>query len=510
MSKRKEKLLKKQAEREAKIEEKIKNGTVKRVAYEERKKKPALPNRLSSFLTPEEEMRDRQETVEKAVMVYYRMLSDLLPKLSRIEDPRKPGKVKHKMKVLLVYGIVMSMYQIGSRRKANQTISRPVFFDNLKAMFPEFETIPHADTLARLLEKLEVSQIMECMIELLKDLIRSKKFKNFMQKKRFLIAVDGTQKFFRDYQWAPECLERHVGGESRILQYYCYVLEAVLVLDNGIVLPVMSEFIENDGNSKEESKQDCERKGFYRMAEKLKKIFRSTKLYIVADGLYACGPVITICRKYGWEYMIVLKEDSIPNVWKEALALMKINPENRLKCYWGDREQIYAWANWIEYEYMVEKVKKKEILNVVICYETWKEEHSRSSGVVEEKHTRYAWLSSREINHKNVFFRCTKIGRYRWKIENNILVEKHQGYEYEHCFSYSWNAMKGFHYLMKIGHFLNVLALNSELLAEKVRELGIRGFIRYLTLACEGSMLDKNRIKEARDRKFMWKLKLVA
>lgn len=372
MSKTKEKLLKKQADKQARIEEKIKNGIIRRVAYEDRKKKPAIPNHLSPFETPEEELEDRQETVEKAVMVYYRMLSNLLPKLSRIKDPRKPGMIKHKMKVLLVYGILMSMYQIGSRRKANQTISRPVFFDNLKAMFPEFDTLPHADTVARLLEKLDASQI------------------------------------------------------------------------------------------------------------------------------------------YGWDYMIVLKQDSMPSVWKEALALMKINQENRLKCYWGDREQIYAWANWIEYEYLAGEVKKKETLNVVVCYETWKEKHSRSSGVAEEKQTRYAWLSSREINHKNVFFRCTKKGRYRWKLENNILVEKHQGYEYEHCFSYSWKAMKGFHYLMKIGHFLNVLALNSELLADKVRELGIRGFINYLTLACTCSKLDKNRIKEARERKFMWKLELVA
>jgi hypothetical protein len=508
MSHREKKIQARRA-REVEIEEKIKKGIITRVTYEGKKKKPVLPNRLSPLETPEAEIQDRQETAEKAVMVYYRMLSNLLPKLSCIKDPRKPGKIKHKMRVLLVYGILMTMYQISSRRKANQLMSRPVFFDNLKAMFPELESIPHADTLARLLGKLEVSQIQECMIGLLKDLIRSKKFKNFMHKKRFLIAIDGTQKFFRYYQWSPECLQKHV-GEEHVPQYYCYVLEAVLILDNGITLPVMSEFIENTQDKKEESKQDCERKGFYRMAEKLKKIFRKTKLTIIADGLYACGPVITICRKYGWDYMIVLKEDSIPTVWREALALMKINPEDRLKCYWGDREQVYAWANGIEYEYIAEKTKKKETINVVICYETWKEYHSRSSGVVEEKQTRYAWLSSREINHKNVFFRCTKLGRYRWKIENNILIEKHQGYEYEHCFSYSWNAMKGFHYLMKIGHFLNVLALNSELLADKVKELGIRGFIKYLTLVCEGSVLDKNRIKKAREKKFMWKLEFVA
>jgi hypothetical protein len=54
----------------------------------------------------------------------------------------------------------MSMYQIGSMREANRELSKPIFFENIKAMFPEFETIPHADTLERLLEKLDVYQIM--------------------------------------------------------------------------------------------------------------------------------------------------------------------------------------------------------------------------------------------------------------------------------------------------------------------------------------------------------------
>lgn len=99
----------------------------------------------------------------------------------------------------------------------------------------------------------------------------------------------------------------------------------------------MTEFIENRRDRAElvtqslvEAKQDCERKGFYRMASKLKKIFGSTKLIIVADGLYACGPVISICNKYDWDYMIVLKQDSIPSVWDEALALMALNIENSL------------------------------------------------------------------------------------------------------------------------------------------------------------------------------------
>lgn len=479
-----------------------------KVIYKERQKKPALPNRKSRAGTVEEELAERQDTAQRAATVYRQMLPSLLVKLSKIEDPRDPKKVKHKMTVLMAYGILLFVYQITSRREANKNLSQPIFFENLNSIFPELESLPHADTLARLLEKINVTEIQECMIKLIKDLIRRKKFKNYLIRKHYLIAIDGTQKLYRDYQWDEKCLKRHVGGEAHIPQFYVYVLEAVLVLDNGITLPLMSIFLKNQDYIEGVTKQDCEQKAFHRMAEKLKKIFPRTRIAVVVDGLYACGPIIRTCRTNNWDYMIVLKEDCLKDVWREATGLIRIDPENSLEVMWGDRKQVYTWANDIEYEYG-KNGRNKEILNVVICQETWWENHSRSTKKIEEKNTRYAWLSSRRLNEKNVFERCTKMGRYRWKIENNILTEKHQGYEYEHCYSYTWNAMEGFHYLMKIGRLLNVMALNSELLADKVKELGIRGFISHLKLACSGSPLDKAKIQEAREAKWLWKLNLV-
>jgi hypothetical protein len=451
-----------------------------------------------------DEMAELQDTVEKAAIVYRQMLPSLLVKLSRIKDPRKPRSVKHKMTVLMAYGILLFVYQIGSRREANRSMNQ-VFFENLQGMFPKLETLPHGDTLARLLEKIDVSEIQECMISLLKDLIRRKKFRNYLIRKHYLIAIDGTQKFYRDYKWDEKCLNRHVGGDARIPQYYVYVLEAVLVLDNGITLPLMSIFLKNEDYIEGVTKQDCERKAFERMAQKLKKTFPGMRIALVVDGLYACGSIIRICRKNDWDFMIVLKEDCLKDVWHEATGLMRIDPENSPEVMWGNRKKVYTWANDIEYEYG-ENGRNKEILNVVICHETWQENHSRSTGVVEEKKTRYAWIFSKRLNDKNVFTRCTKMGRYRWKIENNILAEKHQGYEYEHCYSYTWNAMEGFHYLMKIGRVLNVLALNSELLIDKVMELGIRGFLAYLKLACSGSPLDKERLVKAIKERHQWRL----
>jgi hypothetical protein len=504
MSRSKEKQEKQQKKQEVKMLERIHSAKVTSVAHEERKKRPALPNRLNMRESTEEEQNEQQDMVEKATMVYRQMLPSLLKKLSKIKDPRRPGSITHKLTVLMVYGILMFVEQSGSRREMNRTMTR-IHGENLQAMFPELETMPHADTLARLLERIDVSEIQKCMIELEKELIRKKKFKNYLIRKNYRVAIDGTQKLFRDYQWNDNCMVRHVGGEERIPQYYVYVLESVLVLDNGITLPFFSEFLKNGEYIEGVNKQDCERKAFERLAGRIKAAFPKLKITLLVDGLYACGPVIRKCREYGWGYMIVLKEDSLKDVWHEALGLMRLSPENSLNVKWGEREQLYAWANDIEYEHG-ENRSKKENVHVVICYETWQENHSQSTKEVEEKKTRYAWISSAPLNHRNVFLRCTKMGRYRWQIENNILTEKHQGYGYEHCYSYTWNAMEGYHYLMKIGRFLNVMALNSELLVEHVKELGIRGFIVCLKTACRGNLLNREKLTKATNKEVRWRL----
>ena len=74
-------------------------------------------------------------------------------------------------------------------------------------------------------------------------------------------------------------------------------------------------------------------------------------------------------------------------------------------------------------------------------------------------------------------------------------MEKRCGYEYEHCFSYSWNAMKGYHYLMRIGHLLNALVLHAVQLARIVGTLGARGFIRFIRQTLSGPWLDAEQVR---------------
>ena len=66
--------------------------------------------------------------------------------------------------MLLLYGILVFVQQMGSRREVNLSMDR-IKFENLQNMFPELETMPHADTLARFLEVTVVEDIQKCKLK---------------------------------------------------------------------------------------------------------------------------------------------------------------------------------------------------------------------------------------------------------------------------------------------------------------------------------------------------------
>ena len=56
------------------------------------------------------------------------------------------------------------MLQMTSRREANRELSRPAFLATLQQLFPELESLPHADTLNRLLSELEVAHLEQAQV----------------------------------------------------------------------------------------------------------------------------------------------------------------------------------------------------------------------------------------------------------------------------------------------------------------------------------------------------------
>jgi len=457
--------------------------------------KVAIPNRKCEYRSVEEEQKARQDVTTEQVKVFRSRLPVLLKRLSRIEDPRNPNKIKHKHTLLMIYGILTFVFQMASRREANREMTRPMFMENLKLLFPELEDLPHNDTLMRLLTRINVGEIESALIELVRKLIRNKKFVRYLVDDRYPIAIDGTQKCFRDVIWSEECLAREVGkGDDTQTQYYVYVLEANLAFAGGMTIPLMSEFLSYTEGDTDTKKQDCEQKAFKRLAKRLKDEFGHLPIRVLLDGLYPNGPIMELCRKNRWDFMIVLQDKSLPSVWEEYEGLKKLESKNYFDTAWGNRRQRFEWVNDIEY-YYGHNERKKQIVHVVVCEESW-EEIAKDSAEVVNKKSRHAWISSKALYRWNVHERCNLGARHRWGIESSILVEKHHGYQYEHVFSYNWKAMKGYHYLMRLGHLINVLAIYSERLVKIVHDLGVRGFIRFIRSTLSGPWLDPLRVKE--------------
>ena len=464
---------KKQAKRaEAQFDD-IMSGRLK-VGMPEKHKKSAQANRKGGGVA-------NAESEDEMIADYMRVLRMLLPgalaKLSKLEDPRCEKKCDHTLPTLLIYGLLMFIINIPSRRAANREIGGDAAHDMIRQVIPELTTMPHADTLARLLKRIGADGIESCYESAIIEFIKSKTFLE-LNPGHCLIAIDGTKKLSRKYRFDEKALVYNRGNEEK--ERYCvYILESVLILNNGMVLPLFTEFLENADGELDDSakKQDCELKAFIRLADKIKKHIGKGRVTLVVDGLYASGPVVTRCNSYGWEHMITLKCGSLKSVWEEYDGLRKLDKGNALQNTTEfDRKQKFEWSNEIEYIYGGNNKKIK--LNVVTCREEWSEAHPRSGGKPELKVSEYAWLSSSIITARNVTMLCNEVARKRWRIENHFHVEKNQGYNYSHCFSYNWNAMKAYHSLMKYGHFINTMILGSAITYKYVVALGARWFIK--------------------------------
>jgi hypothetical protein len=138
-----------------------------------------LPNGCSAFATIAEEREARADAVSKQARLLRQELPALLAQLERIPDPRDPRKRRHKLTVLLLYGLLMFVFQFSSRRETNREMTCPQFLANLHLLFPEIEALPHADTLYRLLRDIDLAHLEQAHVDLVRRLIRGKRFRRF-------------------------------------------------------------------------------------------------------------------------------------------------------------------------------------------------------------------------------------------------------------------------------------------------------------------------------------------
>jgi hypothetical protein len=80
-------------------------------------------NAKRSYQTLEEEQNIRQEILAQQIQVWRRTLPTLIKKLSKIPDPRRPKSIKHKMIVLMIFGLFAFIFRLSSRREINRELT---------------------------------------------------------------------------------------------------------------------------------------------------------------------------------------------------------------------------------------------------------------------------------------------------------------------------------------------------------------------------------------------------
>ena len=395
----------------------------------------------------DEENQLRDDILSSQIKVWLKLLPNIFARFEKVPDPRNPKKIKHQIAVLLMHALLVFVFRFGSRRAINKELAKPQFHENMKALFPEFESIPHADTVGNLLERIDFTDIEAIHVDMIKKLILKKKFKKFLILGRLPISIDGVHKLSRDGELhGIEWLERKVKSpDGKITQQYVAILEANITLQNGLTIPLLSEFLYYDGNENNSSKQDCELTGFKRISEKLKSYFKRQNILLCLDKLYANEGVLTEINEKKWKYIIVFPSDKL-TIINAQLKGDKINETyipGQLK--YNGREQKWSWVNSLKW-------RDFSNLNVVSCFEKWYVVN-KETGESEAKYSGHKWLTNIEVSIKNVHELCNLGARKRWGIEDSNNTEKNRGYNYKHAFSYTWNAMICFHLMMRLLYF---------------------------------------------------------
>lgn len=177
-------------------------------------------------------------------------------------------------------------------------------------------------------------------------------------------------------------------------------------------------------------KNDCERNACGRLMAELNEKYATERLIFTGDALFTNAPHIRrILNNEGrlWHFVLNIKPDS----HKTLFRAFESRRTNKALGFMEKRENgeihRFHWANNLPLCESAADIR----VNVL-----WYELTDKKG-----KTTRFTWCTDYELSKKNVF-KISKIGRARWKIENETFnTLKNQGYHFEHNYGHGYKHL---------------------------------------------------------------------
>jgi len=426
-------------------------------------------------------------TLRELLSVIHSYFPSLINQLKHVEDPRYKNYTTYDISVLLMERILAAIFSIESMRRITSEFSDANMIKNIASILNQnLEELPSHDTINNCFKQLAPSELEGIIHKMIVRLTRRNTFnKSRVRGKYWQVLVDGTVLSSFKHRHCDNCLfRRHKNrkGEVTRLEFYHYVLEAKLVLNENLVFSICTVFVENKGKipSEEElfspdydepgyekKKQDCELKAFYRLADKLKEAYPRLPICITGDSLYACQQVFEKCRDNNWRFILRFKEGSIPslyNVYRQVSA----KPEQSFRVF---RKR----GGGIVHEHDAAALACDQNSDII------KLEYSFANGLLYEGFSLnmaeckdssleypFLFLTDLPVNHENCEHTVMD-GRRRWRIENEgFKVQKQHGYYLKHVFCKNYNAMKVHYLTIQIAHSIAQLLEHSSDVIKKL------------------------------------------
>lgn len=233
-----------------------------------------------------------------------------------------------------------------------------------------------------------------------------------------LLTVDGVEHFRSGEVHCEQCLHKQHRDGS--VSYSHSMLCAVMVHPekSEVFVAGAEPITRQDG----QQKNDCELNAARRLLGWMKHNYPNERIIVVEDALYSNGPHIRQILENGWEFILSVKPDSHPLLFKlfESRRSKGAVKEKRFE------RQGLQHHFWFANDMPLNDTAADLRVNFLLY------EQKDKKGKI----SRFSWITSIPLSVANVE-KVMRAARSRWKIENETFnTLKNQGYHFEHNYGH--------------------------------------------------------------------------